>query len=76
MKPNKKQALKLLGLMCICKGGKMSCKTLANCTTGLAFSPPYDWTFGEEGIGNLIIEKKDGSRIIIPFSDIVKALEG
>ena len=73
MKINKKQALKLLGLICICQGGRMNNKTFID--TGLAFSQLCDWHFSEEGIRNLIIEKKDGSQVVIPFSDIVKALE-
>ena len=72
MKPNKKQALKLLGLMCICQGGKMSkhkAKDIIATFDGIdILNTQYDWTFSEEGMRNLIIDKKDGSQIVIPFS--------
>ena len=36
---------------------------------------PQDISFGEEGIRNIIIERKNGKVITIPFSEICDALE-
>ena len=62
---NRRKALKILGALVVCLGGRAEASEL-----GL-----MDYTFVEEGIGKIIIKKKNGSQLIIPFSDIVKALE-
>ena len=36
---------------------------------------PQDISFGEEGIRNIIVERKNGKVITIPFSEICDALE-
>lgn len=36
---------------------------------------PMNYSFTEEGMGSIIIERKNGKRIEVPFSDICDALE-
>lgn len=63
--------------MCIFLGGKMTDKKQDG---ELLFNPdhymlPTNFVFSEEGIGDIFIDKKDGKRITISFSDVIKALE-
>lgn len=47
--------------------------------TGLTWtdplSLPHDLMFSAKGFRNLVIIKNDNTELVIPFSDIVKALE-
>jgi len=78
---DRETALKILGTLIICLGGSPIMKPKDNVTTDDAlcftdiFSQPTDYIFEEEGIGNIIIKRKDGNKIIVPFSDIINALE-
>lgn len=39
-------------------------------------SHPLDIFFDSSRLGNVIIEKKDGSRVVVSWDEIIKALEG
>lgn len=63
--------------MGICLAGRATVR--AEETTGKLvlsdeWSRPASFTFEEEWITDIIIKKKDGTQLIIPFSDIVDAL--
>jgi len=74
---NRRNALRLFGSLFVCLAGRV---VLAQEKTALQFRDdldiPSDYIFNEEGMGNIIIERKNGKKIIVPFSDIVDALEG
>jgi len=78
---NRETALKILGMLIICLGGDpiMKPKDYVTKDDFLCFSDlssqPTDYIFEEEGMGNIIIKRKDGNKIIVPFSDIINALE-
>lgn len=36
---------------------------------------PMSFNFTEEGIDDIIIERKNGKKIVIPFSELLDALE-
>ena len=70
---NRRTALKVMGAAIICIGEKTSSIDEGSF---IDISPePIDFSFYEAGIRNLIIIKKGGDKITIPFSEIVKALE-
>ena len=77
---DRRNALKLFGALFVCLAGHpvhaedliVDSGTMK--MSGDWLSRPTDYTFNEEGIGNIVIERKDGTRLIVPFSDIVEAL--
>ena len=71
----RRTALKLFGVMIACLVGKPVAKAADMEVGDWWKTKPMDYIFSEEGIGNIIIEPKDGEKLIIPFSDIVKALK-
>ena len=76
----KTTALKLLGILVICLGGRLmesENKELKADDLHLVWEPniePMDFVFVEKSIRNLIITTDDED-IVIPFSDIVEALK-
>ena len=84
---NRRNALKLLGALIVCIGGTATSVKgedygelvgegeLDITATNSIFSGPYDYNFSEEGIRNITIERKNKPDLVIPFKDIVKALE-
>ena len=74
----RRNALKLFGILfvCLAEGGPVMAETTTT-TTGAIKVP--EWTrsyqFHEEGIEQIIIIRKNGKKIIVPFSDICDALE-
>ena len=81
----RRSALKLLGTLLVCLGGRavMADESIIyddNTSSG-DFLSKYqkptisDYIFYEEGMGNIIIKRKDGTKIEVPFSDICDALE-
>ncbi len=76
---NRRNALRLFGALLVCLAGRGVARAGNETSDALEFrdfSGPMDYIFHEEGIGDIIIECKDGSKIITPFSDIVEALKG
>jgi len=77
---NRRNALKIFGTLVVCLAGKSIIITDIT-RAGEKLDPPnilmgpMDYSFTEKGIRNIIIEKIDGKKLIIPFSEIVKALE-
>ena len=72
---NRRNALKMLGVLVAYLGGR-AIATGEQENDGFSLSTgPYDFSFGEDGVRNIIIERKDKPNLVIPFKDIVKALE-
>jgi len=74
----KDTAKKLLGIIVACVGGepKMDDPGQSNLSTWAGvITPPTSFHFLEDGIKDIIIFKKDGTKLIIPFSEIIEALE-
>ena len=76
---NRRNALKMLGVLVACLGGQaVPTKARGDDSSELTvdyLQGPYDYTFSAEGVRNIIIERKDKPDLVIPFKDIVKALE-
>lgn len=79
---NRKTALKTLGAVAGCTAATVKAtNTYAagdNTPMTLVFRKyemPMTFIFRECEIGNIVVEKKDGTKITIPFSEIVAALE-
>lgn len=76
---NRRKVLKIFGALFVCLAGKAKLQEESKVDCSIKFKPgflrPKSYTFYEEGIKEIIIEKKDGTSLIVPFSDIVKALE-
>ena len=74
---NRRNALRILGSMCVCLLGKPAV-VYAELLKGnnITFNTDFatDFTLCETGIRNIIIQKRDGTKLIIPFCEIVKAL--
>lgn len=75
----RRTALKLLGAMIICQAGEVISKEWdIDQNVRLVFTDwentKHDYLFHAKTIGKIIIEKEDGSKINIEFSEIVKAL--
>jgi len=69
-------ALKIFGALFVCLAGHPILRAAENLNAStLQLSHPMDYIFSEEGMGNIIIECKDGSELIVPFSDIIDALK-
>ena len=59
----------MMGALVVCIGGT----NIACAEDGeLTLSP--DYTFYEKGIRDIVIICKDGEKLVIPFSEIVKSL--
>lgn len=75
----RRTALKALGTLLVCLAGKnvmAEDKTQSNIITDNWWeNTPQSYVFQEKGISSIIIEKKDGSKLVVPFSEIVEALE-
>jgi len=76
---DRRKALKIFGALFVCLAGH---PVLANTNKDSLFLSdavlgfePTSYTFSEAGIKDIIIERKNGKRIVVPFSDIVDALE-
>ena len=76
---NRRNALKMLGVLVACIGGAVvPTKARSGDNNELTIdylAGPYDYRFSSEGIRNIVIERKDKTDLVIPFKDIVKALE-
>ena len=83
---DRRNALKMLGVIVVCWGGRsvwaddISPETTAGDADGTIkyvdpFSGPKDFMFDGDSIRNIIISRKDKGDLVIPFKDIVKALE-
>jgi hypothetical protein len=73
----KRNALKLLGILIVGLVGRF---TLADDKSPrLEFRPldlkPLDYVIYEDSVRNIIIYTKEERKLVIPFDDIVKALE-
>ncbi len=74
----RRTALKLLGGLIACTAGRpiLAITELSDVDPEASLQlGPVDYFFCEEGIRNIIIRHKSGKDTIIPFSEIVKALE-
>jgi hypothetical protein len=73
----RRKALKIFGALFVCLAGRttVEAKEMTDVTLSNPWAQPTTYTFSEGGIKDIIIEKKDGSKLIVPFSDIVEALE-
>ena len=78
---NRRNALKFIGAMVACVAGTaVPVKSDDNLSDGSSdnmlklYSGPMDYTFGVDGIRNIVFQRKDKPDITIPFSDIVDAL--
>lgn len=78
----RKTALKLFGAIIIFYIGasKQMCDKLSNDhpdieINWMSIRVPMDFILVEKQVNNLIIEKSDGNKIEIPFSEIIQALE-
>lgn len=71
-------ALKLLGAMIICQAGETMAKEVDPNNSSLKFILPQkmNYVFYTDSIEDLIIKREKEEDIIIPFSEIVEALEG
>ena len=69
----------LLGVLVACIGGQVvPTKARGDDSSELTvdyLQGPYDYIFSAEGVRNIVIERKDKTDLVIPFKDIVKALE-
>ncbi len=80
---DRRTALKLMGVLVICLGGKVvyGKNDVTIDDTGIGdievLDPfgPVDYHFGAEDIRDLIITRKDKQDIVIPFTEIIEALE-
>ena len=76
-KMNRRKALKAIGLVVACGIAKVSessgAQSLGN-LTDIQWNPA-NYEFSEEGLNKLIITRKGGKKIEIPFSEIFDALE-
>lgn len=76
----RRNALKLLGSLIVCLGGTAQAveKDALKITTGDLdwwVPKPINYTFHAPGINNIIIERIDKPDIIVPFSEIIDALD-
>ena len=74
---DRRAALKAIGVLTICLGGSVVYEAKASeSIASVDWNKPVDYCFSADGIKNLIIERKGKPDLVIPFSEIVKALEG
>lgn len=74
----RRNALKLFGAFIACLTGRTIVEA-SETKNGLVFftdtwNQPTTYILSEAGIKEIIIEKKDGEKLVVPFSDIVEAL--
>jgi len=77
---DRRNALKIFGMLFVCLAGR---PVLADTEKGdnfltsaaTPFFEPTNYHFSEKGMGNIIIERKNGKMIVIPFADIIEALD-
>jgi len=76
----RRTALKVFGALFVCLAGRAISRAEPQKEGELVFkdlwSGPMDYVFSEAGVGNIIIECNDGTKIITPFTEIVEALKG
>ena len=79
---DRRNALRMMGTLVVCMAGVPTVEAVTNDDSGVADMDwwkapigPTSYTFTAEGIKDIIIEKRDGGKIVIPFDDIVEALE-
>ncbi len=78
---NRRKALKIFGALFVVLAGRpVEAKQLAKSSEHLfdvsRWTQPVDYHFSEAGMGDIIIERKSGKKIVVPFSEICDALEG
>jgi hypothetical protein len=71
---NRRKALKIFGAIFVCLAGRPVARAGDRLGLNHDLSKPTDYVFCEQGIGNIIIERRNGAKIVIPFSEIVEAL--
>lgn len=72
---DRRKALKCLGLMAVCVGGQpVLAKKPKLVVDSASQARPTDYIFYEEGLRNIIIMRKNGEELRIPFNEIVEAL--
>lgn len=74
---NRRSALKAIGLLVAIVAGKPvgAAEQTDGVLSLLTYQYPIDYRFTASGIRNIIIERDGEKPLIIPFSDIVAALE-
>jgi len=82
---DRRKALKLFGILFACLVGRPVLAKELKIENGTEVThdflilrdsnKPIDYVFEENGIGNIIIERKNGTKIEVPFSDICDALQ-
>lgn len=79
MKLDRRKALQLFGTMFVCLVASKTSHGDTTLDSAIRFSDtqtrPLNYHFIEAGIGDIIIEKKNGQELRVPFSEIVDALE-
>ncbi len=75
---DRRTALKFMGALVICLGG--IAEAAEEITSSKLYfheldNPVLNYTFHADGIGDLIITQKDKQDIVIPFTEIIEALE-
>ncbi len=79
----RRSALKLLGVLVACLGGKAVAGGTASIRqvpkeeldSTWAIEPRMNFYLHEDSVKEIVIERRDGYRLVIPFSDIVDALD-
>ena len=75
----RRNALKLVGALVVCFCGKAVATNAYNSSSVTSFESwnigPVDYVFRVDEIKNLIIERKEKQDLVIPFSEIIEALE-
>jgi len=76
----RRNALKMFGALFVCLAGRATVEASEIKDGSMVFqddlwSKPLTYTFSEKGIKEIVIEKSDGGRVVVPFSDIIEALE-
>lgn len=68
----RRSALKLLGTLFVCLTGMAVAKE----EDIISIEPtPLNYIFHQNGINNIIINCVDGTELVVPFADIVKAIK-
>lgn len=71
----RRNALKAIGVLLLCVGGRAEVEAkMSEANLSSWEDQPINYIFEEGSIKNLIIERKNGKDLIIPFSEIVEAL--
>jgi len=75
---NRRQALKFLGAFVMMLGaGRAKAEEKLHTDEVIDWwkPKPMSYTITEDIVNNIIIERPDGTKLIIPFSEIVEALQ-